>query len=81
MWWIKRFVSDKNRNAIADKFAKLGDKSSKGPLTGRCTFVPDAGALFNRFTAPNIIDESVLNVLVKYCTNQPSILAIKEIEL
>ena len=80
MWWIKRFVSDRNRTVIANKFGDLGDKSSKSPLTGRCTFVPDADALFNRFTAP-IIDESGLNLFVKDSTNQPSILAIKEIEL
>lgn len=71
---------DKNRTVIANKFGKLGQKSSKSPLTGRCTFVPDADALFNRFTAP-IIDESVLNILVKDCTKHLSILAIKEIEL
>ena len=65
MWWINRFVSDKNRTVIANKFAKLGDKSSWRPLTGRWTFAPDAGALFNRFTAP-IIDESVLDLFVKY---------------
>ena len=80
MRWINRFVSDRNRTFIANKFAKLGVKSSRSPLTGRCTFVPDAGALFNRFTAP-IIDESDLNIFVKDCTNHPSILAIKEIEL
>lgn len=80
MWWINRFVWDKNRTVIANKFATLGDKSSKSPHTGRCTSVPDAGALFNCFTAP-IIDESVLNIFLKDCTNHPSILAIKEIEL
>ena len=80
MWWIKRFVSDKNRTFNANKFAKLGNKSSKSPLTGRCTFVPDAGALFNRFIAP-IIGESVLNIFVKDFTNHSSILVIKEIEL
>ena len=80
MWWINRFVSDKNRTVIANKFATLGDKSSKSPLTGRSTFVPDAGALFNRFTAP-IIDESVLNIFLKDCTSHSDSLAIKEIEL
>ena len=68
MWWINRFASDKNRTFIANKFAKLGDNSSKSP------FVPDTGALFSRFTAP-IIDESLLNIFVKDCTNG------KEIEL
>ena len=80
MWWINRFVSNKNRTFNAKKFAKLGNKSSKSPLTGRCSFVPEAGALFNRFTAP-IIDESVLNIFVKDFTNYSSILVIKEIEL
>ena len=80
MWWINRFASDKNRTFIANKFAKLGDNSSKSPLNGICTFVPDASSLFNRFPAP-IIDESLLNIFVKNCTNHPSILAIKEIEL
>ena len=79
MRWINSFVWDKDRTVIANKLAKLGDKSSKSPLTGRCTFVPNAGALFNRFTAP-IIDESVLNLFLKDFTNKPSILAIKEIE-
>ena len=65
---------------LPTKFGDLGDKSSKSPLTGRCTFVPDAGLLFNRFAAP-IIDESGLNFFVKDSTIQPSILAIKEIEL
>ena len=49
------------RTVIANKFAKLGGNSSKIPLIERCTFVPDAGALFYRFTAP-IMDESVLNI-------------------
>ena len=73
-------MSDKNRTVIANKFAKLGDKSSKSPLTGRCTFALDAGALLNPFTSP-MIDESVLNIFLMDCKNHKSILAIKEIEL
>ena len=75
-----RFVSDKIRTVIAKKFAELDDKSSLSPLNERCTFVPNAVALFNHSTAP-IIDESVLNIFVKECTNHPSIFAIKEIEV
>ena len=59
MWWINRFVSDKTRTVITNKFAKLGDKSGKSPLTRRCTYGPGVGATFNRLTAP-MIDKSVL---------------------
>lgn len=77
---INSFVSYKNRTVIDNKFSELDDKSSESPLNERCTFVPNAVALFNHSTAP-IIDESVLNIFVKDCTNHPSILAIKEIEV
>ena len=59
MWRINRFVSDKNRTVIVNKFAKLCDKLSKSPVTRRCTYGSDVGAMFNRHTAP-ITDESVL---------------------
>lgn len=52
-----RFVSDKNRTVIADKFAKLGNKSSKSPLNERCIFVPNAVALFNHSTAPRLTSQ------------------------
>ena len=29
MWWINRFVSDKTRTVITNKFAKLGDNASR----------------------------------------------------
>ena len=72
---IYRFVSDKNRTVIANKFAKLELKSS----TEKCTFVPDAGALFNRFIAPTI-DESVLNFFERLY-KPPKYFGYKESEL
>lgn len=66
------------RTVIANRFAKLGGNSSKSLLTERCTFVPDAGALFYRFIAP-IMDESVLNIFFNNFTNHPTILVRRKV--